>query len=92
MECTWKDCRNKAAYPQLDKHGSTWANLCSEHHEELEKVFGLIVNNPVRDNIKRMLAAWVKASGGAKVMAGNSTIPKKATILFGELLKLKKGE
>ncbi len=60
-ECTWKDCNSKAINIQLDKNGKEWANLCKNHHNELEEA----IDNP---QPKKVLRAWVLASGGAKKM------------------------
>ena len=62
MQCTWKDCIEKATTPQLDKNGIEWANLCDAHHIELEEAI-------VSDNPKLLLSRWVRASGGASIMA-----------------------
>jgi hypothetical protein len=65
MNCTWKDCNEKAEHPQLDKNNNEWANLCEAHNEKLEKALG----SP--DEIKTLLGCWVKASGGAnKIVYG----------------------
>ncbi len=64
MECTWKDCKKEAMRIQLDKNGKQWANLCEEHHNELEKAMDIFINDA---NFKKMLSAWVMAQGGAKV-------------------------
>lgn len=62
MECTWKGCDKEAVQPKLDRDGNQWADLCEDHHGELEKAIGA--------EPKRMLSAWVKAMGGAKIAAG----------------------
>ena len=65
MKCTWVDCSADAKYPHLSKDGTPWANLCDDHHAQVEKDC-----DPVDCDIRKMLSSWVKASGGAKVMAG----------------------
>lgn len=62
MKCTWKDCKDEATKQQLDKNGEEWANLCQDHHEILEDHLESL-------EPKRILGAWVKASGGADKMA-----------------------
>jgi len=61
-KCTWKDCERIAEVLQLDMFGRTWAHLCAEHHMVLEEA--IAAPNP-----RRLLACWVKASGGAEVLA-----------------------
>lgn len=60
--CTWKDCEEISKHIQLDKNGKEWANLCESHNNELENDLNIL-------EPKRMLRAWVLASGGAQVMA-----------------------
>lgn len=67
MNCQWKEkdsppCGAKAGHELRDKNGKIWANLCDQH------------NNAYSDAIKsadakRVLAVWVRASGGSKVLA-----------------------
>lgn len=65
MQCTWKDCKNTACHPQKRKDGAVWANLCEEHNK--------VLTDAVTDrNVKKLLGAWVKASGGAKKLAGTT--------------------
>lgn len=62
MQCTWKDCKYTACHPQKRKDGAVWANLCEEHNK--------VLTDAVTDrNVKKLLGAWVKASGGAKKLA-----------------------
>ncbi len=64
-KCTWKDCDKEATHKQVRDDGvSVWANLCTDHHEELEKA----LHQPTP---KSILRAWVLASGGAKTMTDN---------------------
>lgn len=62
MKCTWKDCTKVVCHPQLDKYGNQWANLCHEHHMELEQSLEKL-------DAKTLLRNWVLANGGAKEMA-----------------------
>ena len=63
MTCTWKGCTEEATTPQLDRDGCEWSNLCDSHAKELDES----TNDPF--DPKRSLRAWVRASGGAAVMA-----------------------
>jgi len=58
-ECTWRDCKEVAEFPQLDRDGKEWSNLCSKHHNEQAEAIKV-------GNVKKMLSCWVKARGGAK--------------------------
>jgi hypothetical protein len=62
MNCTWVDCKKTAKVPEVASDGEVWANLCDEHHNELEEAIGCL-------EPKKLLRAWVRASGGAKKMA-----------------------
>ena len=62
MKCTWVDCINTATKPQLNEQGNQWANLCDEHHEQIQKAIEEL-------DVKALVSAWVKASGGAKKLA-----------------------
>lgn len=67
MTCTWHEkdsgrCTSIATHPQLDKLGYTWANLCGVHDNALQGA----IKDP---DVRKMLSAWVKASGGAKKLA-----------------------
>lgn len=57
MKCTWKDCKEKGVYNQIDNNGDIWAILCVKHNQELE--------NSIGDHPRKMLRAWVLAQGGA---------------------------
>lgn len=57
--CTWKYCEKNAVHPQVASDGEVWANLCDEHHAELEAAIG--------DRPEKMISAWVLAMGGAKL-------------------------
>jgi hypothetical protein len=59
--CTWVNCREPAKHPQHAKDGTVWANLCYAHVLELDDA---ITAGP-----PKILAAWVKAQGGAKAAA-----------------------
>lgn len=70
FNCTWQDppdkrCENLGMHEEVDKDGKIWANLCQEHHQELEYA---IDKDPF--DIPLMLRCWVRAGGGAKKMAG----------------------
>jgi hypothetical protein len=59
-QCTWVDCPEVAAHPQIGQDGKEWANLCDVHAKELD--------DSLLDP-KAVLRCWVRASGGPKVMA-----------------------
>ena len=66
--CTWIDCNNVATVPQISQDGSRWANLCAEHAKEID------------DNLlnpKGTLRCWVRAQGGASVLAKKMILAKK---------------
>lgn len=67
MLCTWVDCKNEACHPQVGKGGNKWADLCGMHHAILELASDGFISGKTGPG--PMLAAWVKASGGAKKMA-----------------------
>ena len=70
MNCTWVDCKDKASWPQKDKNGKVWANLCQEHHLELETALEESLKDSSNSfKMKLMLSCYVKAQGGAKEMA-----------------------
>ena len=69
MTCTWKGCTEEADYPQLDRHGNEWANLCIEHHNELDISISNSVDKQDKKSIKKVLSSWIKAVGGAKKMS-----------------------
>ena len=69
MQCTWKDCAAEAVHTMRDRNGKPWAHLCQEHFDKHDGAVDAALKEGGRDNIKRMLGAWVKASGGAKKMA-----------------------
>lgn len=62
VKCTWVDCQNEAAHPQIAKDGEQWANLCDEHNSRIDEGFKSL-------DAKTLLGNWVKAGGGAKKMA-----------------------
>lgn len=74
--CTWQDptpdgrCQNPAEYPEREKTGEAWANLCKKHHEAYEKATDL--KSP-EWNPAGMLRAWVRAGGGAQKQAARMT-------------------
>lgn len=55
-------CEQRATAPQHDKVGRVWANLCTTHAAELEAAI-------IHPDVRKMVAAWVKASGGATKLA-----------------------
>lgn len=52
--CTWDQCPKLAEHPQLSRNGEEWANLCDEHHRQLEEALGTL-------DARRTLGAWAKA-------------------------------
>jgi thiol-disulfide isomerase/thioredoxin len=67
--CTWKDCEEKQAYKTwLNKFQKPWCHLCKEHHQKLDEISDKAIREGGKENIGRMLSAWVKANGGAKKM------------------------
>jgi len=80
-KCTWKDCGRIAEVIQLDRFGNAWAHLCQEHHDELEAA--------IDDHPRKLLACWVKASGGAETMIKRWPLGKAADLL-GKLRKAAK--
>lgn len=60
--CTWKNCNENAAHPQISSDGQEWANLCDQHHQELENAISEL-------DPKTLLRAWILAMGGAKKAA-----------------------
>lgn len=56
--CTWVDCQQEATHQQNDVNGESWANLCLHHHSELRAAMA--------KSVPAMMAAWIKAQGGAK--------------------------
>lgn len=71
VKCTWMDpepgagrCQHEAKHVRRSKDGQPWANLCAVHHAELDAAINARPFNPAR-----MVRAWVRASGGAEVMA-----------------------
>ena len=65
MTCTWKECDKEALHQQTDRGGRQWACLCDQHHKELDAALEAL-------DAKKMMRAWVLASGGAKKMAGSA--------------------
>ena len=65
-QCTWKNCEKQATHPQDDNYGHEWANLCNDHHQELESA---------TDSMKPKLIvkAWMLAMDGAKHAAQRMT-------------------
>ena len=66
--CTWLEkgvrCEEQAEYPQHDRARREWANLCGSHAAKLTDAI-------LSPDLRNLLAAWVKASGGAKKLAGS---------------------
>ncbi len=77
--CSWADCLDTGLVKQRDKNGTLWATLCDKHSTELDKA--VEVFDP-----KELLRAWVKASGGAAVMARR--VPKSEIARTAEALML----
>ena len=68
--CTWKGCQEGQAFKTLlNKSGEPWAHLCAKHHKEHDDAVKLAVGEGGKDNMRRMIGVWVKASGGAEKMA-----------------------
>lgn len=64
--CTWESCLLEPEYEELDKQGQVWAELCQQHHCEL--------NEAIRDwasdgGPKVVMKAYIKAQGGSKKAA-----------------------
>jgi len=78
MQCTWKDCKEKATNPQIAKDGEQWANLCDKHRKQLDDSIG---KDP-----SIMLWAWTKAGGGSEKMA-NRMMKKIDLVMLDRLLK-----
>lgn len=77
LPCTWVGCTEKGTNPQPDKMGRAWALLCSSHEDSLKEALD-------SGDAKRILGSWVKASGGAKIMAERmvkATGPQLADLL-----------
>jgi hypothetical protein len=76
IRCTWFDppdqrCAQEAQHPQIGDGGKMWANLCPEHHAEMERASNEFLDSNGKTDKKRigwMLRCWVRASGGAKKM------------------------
>lgn len=67
--CTWKDCNeSQASRSWLNRDKKPWCHLCEKHHEELEKLIDKAIEEGGQKNIKQMMGAWIKASGGAQNM------------------------
>lgn len=62
MKCRWEGCQNDGTKDQLDRSGIIWSLLCDEHDKRLEEAIKSL-------NPKRLVAAWIKAQGGAKAAA-----------------------
>ena len=59
--CNWKGCREKGTHDQTDRDGRVWSVLCLRHHNELDAAITSL-------NVKKMMRAWVLASGGPEKM------------------------
>lgn len=62
MTCTWKDCDKPAEHSQIANDGEQWANLCQQHHAEMEDSISAL-------DARRTLSNWIKANGGAAAMS-----------------------
>ena len=61
-KCTWKECEQTATREQRGNDGSKWADLCEQHHVELDEAVGSMDG-------KKLLKAYILAQGGAKAAA-----------------------
>lgn len=67
LRCTWDGCEGRPLHPQLSASGEPWAHLCDAHDGEWRLALSL---PSIGDTgIKRILALWVKAQGGARAAA-----------------------
>ena len=57
--CTWMGCVYGPTHPQVAKDGEVWANLCSIHNAEMEKVMANAKPGTV-------LRTWILAQGGSR--------------------------
>lgn len=64
--CTWKECEQDARHPQIAQGGEVWANLCDQHHQEMEAAIEKL-------DPKTLLRAWICAQGGAEAAAKRMT-------------------
>lgn len=66
MQCSWasKDvqCQHEGVVAQRGRDGSQWAELCEEHDRQLVEA----INS---GDVKKLMAAYIKAQGGAKAAA-----------------------
>jgi hypothetical protein len=83
-KCTWENCNEVATYPQVGKDKEIWANLCQAHHAKLDSELL---------DVKKVLSNWIKASGGAKVMARKmaADVTPKISKLIEAFNKKKRG-
>ena len=79
--CTWRDCSNEAAHPQIAKDGEQWANLCDEHNSKIDESIDTAIAN---GDVRSLLSGWVKAQGGAEAAAGRMVSPLAAEKGEGE--------
>lgn len=68
-QCTWVGCTDKACHMLCDKHGKIWARLCDKHYQQHDVSVTNAVRQGGKDNIRKMLGAWVKSGGGAEKMS-----------------------
>ncbi len=71
VPCSWADCLDTGLVEQRDKNGTLWATLCDKHSTELDEAVKIF-------DPKELLRAWVKASGGAAVMARRASTDELA--------------
>ena len=64
--CSWCGCGQPGTCELKDIHDRVWACLCHVHNEQLETA--LKTGHP-----KQLIAAYVKAQGGAKAAAKRMT-------------------
>lgn len=73
QRCTWRDpvigrCERIACHAQVSADGEVWANLCDAHKTELESAYP----TTTAFSPGNMLRSWVRAGGGAEVMAART--------------------
>lgn len=66
--CSHVGCLASGLHPQQPGGLIGW--LCDEHHKEWRaKIDATYAPGSGRDELKKMLGAWVRAGGGARAMA-----------------------
>lgn len=91
QKCTYEKCDQEASHSKKSKNGEIWSNLCSLHHNELEKhtkdLFDPEINPEIK--AKNILASWVKSSGGASELSKKICSDEHFQKGINEILKLK---